>query len=441
MPGGLMQLNYAPSAQAEFIFGNPQITFWKAAYRRHSNFAMESRSITDMSTTPNFGETVTYTIPRDTSDLLYKMHFETILPDPSSGVYCPYPGEKLLKSVKLQIGGTTVDKHTSDWLHVWNELTLSATHRQTYEKMVGHRKGTVIDGSGGKICVPLQFWFCRHAGLALPRKAIDKSNVQIIIEFERKHKMIRNSNDPAEATAANTLAGYIGSLATTTDTNLYGDVIFLDVDESARFLANRHEYLIEQVQEYSETFSGTSKTIKLNFNHSVKELIWITKNTTLTTDTVYTDSDTTTIMNDHFNYTRGMGYDSSGNVFSQLKMNNSSDTITGNLLLSDDPLTSASIKFNSEARLSDDTRVPFYFNLVQPLNHHSGTPSPGIYVYSFALRPEEFQPTGTVNMSRIDAQQITLNLRGSSQGRVIAFALNYNILIIENGLANLVWST
>ena len=139
MPGGLMQLNYAASAQAEYIFGNPQITFWKAAYRRHSNFAMESKEISDMSTAPVFGETVTYTIARDTADLIHKIYFETTLPNPTSTrVWCPYPGEKLLKKMSLNIGGVAIETHYSDWLHIWNELSQTPGHSAGYAEMVGN---------------------------------------------------------------------------------------------------------------------------------------------------------------------------------------------------------------------------------------------------------------------------------------------------------------
>ena len=223
MPGGLMQLAYAPSAQAQYIFGNPQITFWKAAYRRHTNFAMESREITDVSTPPVFGATCVYTIPRDTADLLHKMYFQTTLPNPSgSDVYCPYPGEKLLKEMSISIGGTTIDIQYSDWLHVWNELSLTAEQKIMYNKMIGHRKGLVIDGSGGEINVPLQFWFCRHVGLSLPRKALEQADVKLTIVFEEKAKMTRSSN------TAPISSGTVGNLGELANNALYGDFIYLD---------------------------------------------------------------------------------------------------------------------------------------------------------------------------------------------------------------------
>tara|TARA_B100000427_G_scaffold170600_1_gene141861 strand:+ start:876 stop:2201 length:1326 start_codon:yes stop_codon:yes gene_type:complete len=440
MPGGLMQLNYAPSSQAQYIYGNPQITFWKAAYRRHTNFAMESKEISDMSVTPDFGKTVTYTIPRDTADLVHKMYFETVLPDPGSSdvCYCPYPGEKLLKKMSLIIGGTTIDTQYSDWLHVWNELTLNTEKKLNYQLMVGHRNNLVIDSSGGGvltglISVPLQFWFCRNAGLALPRKALERTTVEVQIEFEAAAKMGRNQNTSSGMTAA-TVSGSL------TNPKLYADFIYLDTDESRRFLASRHEYLIEQVQiapginGHTINSTGTT-TLKLNFTNSVKELIWITKNSALTS------TESSTGVNDHFNYTRGMNADDAANEYQQLRIHGTSENIAGNLTLRDDPLKEAKIQFNGEDRLSAGNRNAQYFNLVQPYYHHTGHPSPGIYVYSFALRPEEFQPSGTVNMSRIDNSQLVLTFHASTvpQNKLIAFATNYNILIVTDGLANLVW--
>ena len=436
MPGGLMQLNYAASAQAEYIFGNPQITFWKAAYRRHSNFAMESREISDVSTTADFGETVTYSIARDTADLIHKMYFETTLPATGgSNVYCPYPGEKLLKKMSLHIGGVAIETHYSDWIHIWNELSLGTDQKLTYEKMVGHRKSLVIDGSGGLISVPLQFWFCRNAGLALPRKALDRTTVSIIIDFEVASKMGRSLNNPVHNMVANTITGSLSN------PKLYADYIYLDGDESKRFLASRHEYLIEQVQVapsidgQSINASGTT-TVKLNFSHSVKEIIWITKNNALTSTTDGSGNG----INDHFNYSRGMGSDGSGNLYSALNFHATAENVVGNLTYNDDPMTEAKILFNGEDRISAGNRNAQYFNLVQPYYHHTGHPSPGIYVYSFALRPEEYQPSGSVNMSRIDDQKLTMSFNGTSQNKLIAFGLNYNILVITDGLANLVWS-
>jgi len=396
---------------------------------------MESREISDVSTTADFGETVTYTIARDTADLIHKMYFETILPDPAGTiVYCPYPGEKLLKKMSLHIGGVAIETHYSDWLHIWNELSLGTDQKLTYEKMVGHRNSMVIDGSGGLISVPLQFWFCRNAGLALPRKALDRTTVSIIIEFEKATKMGRSKNDPAGM-------GGEGVGGTLTNPKLYGDYIYLDSDESRRFLASRHEYLIEQVQvapgiEGASINSSGTTTLRLNFTHSVKELIWITKNDDLSS----TVDGSGNGINDHFNYSRGMGFDGSGNLYSALKFHATAENIVGNLTYNDDPMTQAKIQFNGEDRISAGNRKAQYFNLVQPYYHHTGHPSPGVYVYSFALRPEEYQPSGSVNMSRIDDQKLTMSFNGSSQDKLIAFGLNYNILVITDGLANLVWS-
>ena len=436
MPGGLMQLNYAPSAQAEYIFGNPQITFWKAAYRRHTNFAMESKELTDYSTTPNFGVITTYTIPRDTADLVHKMYFETTLPDPGASdiCYCPYPGEQLLKKMELLIGGTNIDTQYSDWLHVWNELSLNTEQKLTYELMVGQRKNLVIDSSGGIISVPLQFWFCKNAGLALPRKALENTDVKLTITFEGRDKMGRNQNT-SSGMAASTLASNL-DLASS---KLFADFIYLDTDESRRFLATRHEYLIEQVQvapgiDGHAVQSSGNTTLKLNFNHSVKELIWITKNDSITS------SASSTGVNDHFNYSRGMNADDAANEYERLRIHTTSENVAGNLTLRDDPMSVAKITFNGDDRLSSGTRNAQYFNLVQPYYHHTGHASPGIYVYSFALRPEEYQPSGTVNMSRIDDVKLVMSFNGSTQNKLITFAVSYNILIITDGLANLVWS-
>ena len=257
MGGGLMQL-VAYGAQDIYLSGNPQITFFKVVYRRHTNFSMESIEQT-FNGFPDFSKKVTCPISRN-GDLIHRIYLQAELP--SEGV--AWAGHKLIKSVEVEIGGQRIDKHYSDWLHIWNELSQTAGHWDGYKLMVNGGDVLTENPSGASdvadnvVFVHLQFWFCRNPGLALPLIALQYHEVKINIEFCDRDDVL--------------VDGSTGSLASA---SLYVDYIYLDTDERRRFAQVSHEYLIEQLQ-----FTGdetASSKIKLNFNHPCKEIIWVEK--------------------------------------------------------------------------------------------------------------------------------------------------------------------
>ena len=205
MAGALMQL-VAYGAQDVFLTGTPEITYWKVSYRRHTNFAMESIEQT-FSGQADFGRRVTCTISRN-GDLAYRTYLQVTLPEinqdmnTSGGVYArwlDFIGEQLIAQVEVEIGGQRIDRHYGDWMHIWNQLTLSSEQQKGYFKMIGHTTQLTyitdpsfddVSGpcaaSGGpaQVCaprktlpettlyIPLLFWFCRNPGLALPLIAL-----------------------------------------------------------------------------------------------------------------------------------------------------------------------------------------------------------------------------------------------------------------------------
>ena len=216
MGGGLMQL-VAYGAQDVYLTGNPQITFWKVVYRRHTNFAMESIEQT-FNGQVDFGRKVTCTISRN-GDLIHRVYLQVTLPevtvtDKVSGLiptvassasgtgvnlanqcffrWVNYIGHALIRSVEVEIGGQRIDKHYGDWLNIWNELTQEPGHQVGYDNMVGNN--LLLTGAGLKhvdattLYVPLQFWFCRNPGLALPLIALQYHEVRINMEFRNKEE-------------------------------------------------------------------------------------------------------------------------------------------------------------------------------------------------------------------------------------------------------------
>jgi hypothetical protein len=453
MGGGLMQL-VAYGAQDIYLSGNPQITFFKVVYRRHTNFSMESIEQTFNGTT-NFDRKVTCTISRN-GDLINRMYLQVELPElvqtgkeqnvvtqeprpnldengdpvldengeptyeqdgdgniiydevitqePLHFEYVNWVGHALVKSVEIEVGGQRIDKHYGDWLHIWNELSQTESHWDVYKSMLcgsykdnGTKKLVGIDqvdvdqleteitatsGKARSLYIPLQFWFCRNPGLALPLIALQYHEVKVNIEFAKLEELVL-SNLKTEATTTAT-----ASVSGTMSANLFVDYVYLDTDERRRFAQVSHEYLIEQLQ-----FTGdesSSRNIKLNFNHPVKELVWVERDNTKFFGTYKTS------------------------------------------------FTSAQLTLNSHDRFSK--RKPQFFQLVQPYQHHERVPKvgTGINVYSFALKPEEHQPSGSCNMSRIDTATLKLeNADHGSKDVVKVFAVNYNVLRIMSGMGGL----
>lgn len=242
MGGGLMQL-VAYGAQDVYLTGNPQITFFKVVYRRHTNFSMESIEQT-FNGNPQAGSKVTCTVSRN-GDLINRCYLQLTV-DNSAGA-TPVSVKTLVDYVEVEIGGQRVDKHTGEWMEIWNELT------QEEGKVAAHAAmTTAAAGAAAKtLYIPLEFWFCRNPGLALPLIALQYHEVKFNVQF--------------------------GSSAFS-DAKLYVDYIYLDTDERRRFAQISHEYLIEQVQFNGEdTLAAGSNKVRLNFNHPCKELVWVCK--------------------------------------------------------------------------------------------------------------------------------------------------------------------
>ena len=539
MGGGLMQL-VAYGAQDIYLTGNPQITFFKVVYRRHTNFSMEAIEQT-FNGQADFGRKVTCTISRN-GDLIHRVYLQVVLPSvtcESSGnavgtscSYCfrwaNYIGHVLIRSVEVEIGGQRIDKHYGDWLNIWNELTQEPGKQAGYDNMVGNT--VALTGTGHNyvetttLYVPLQFWFCRNPGLALPLIALQYHEVKINLEFRPKDETYVTTSSVVECTAgSDSCSVCIPSLEQAT---LFVDYIYLDTDERRRFAQVSHEYLIEQLQfTGDESVTSTNVKIKLNFNHPCKELIWVVQRddviapkdfsgklmqtnqwnnytddfdidtawgnggnlaanllytnvesgwSSMSFPSVYTQAGTmpgtassfpltagnsTTPIVDDLNYPAGFGPGALGDI-APTNFGALTDTAQGSdhaglgpLRAGRNPVMRAKLQLNGHDRFQE--RLGSYFNLVQPYQHHTNVPATGINVYSFALRPEEHQPSGTCNMSRIDNATLQLQLTPKSvgmdlvnngtvtngrAGKLRVYATNYNVLRIMSGMGGLAYS-
>jgi hypothetical protein len=429
MGGGLLQL-VAYGAQDVYLTGNPQITFFMVVYRRHTNFAIEAIEQT-LNGTAGYGNTVYVTVSRN-GDLINKTYLQLNAPILTGGDrYVNYYGLRLLNSVTVEIGGQQIDKHYSDWLYIWNELSLPSGKKYAYEKMVG-ADGDILTDEGATLYVPLEFWFCRNVGLSLPLIALQYHEVKFKIVFEQLENCIYRTDSASLETVSSALS--------TANVKLWVDYIFLDTDERRRFAQNSTEYLIEQLQfTGGESLSKSSgNRYRLNFNHPCKELVWVGKRT-----------DTSTYVNHWYNYTSNItnnSYESPdyesripllGGIYSCNLSAFTSNLFSGVYPTGPNPFTKCLLQLNGNDRFAE--RNGTYFSSVQPYQHHTNIPkNKGINIYSFALKPEEHQPSGTLNMSRIDTAMLSLN--SDMPGVVNIYAVNYNVLRIMSGMGGLAYS-
>jgi hypothetical protein len=544
MGGGLMQL-VAYGAQDVYLSGNPQITFFKVVYRRHTNFSIEAIQQT-WNGAGDFGRTVTCDINRN-GDLITNMYVVVKLPAvAASGTLWGYVnrlGHALIDNVKIEIGGSKIDEQYGDWLNIWYELTHKIEQERGYNKMIGNVFELTNITSAAKpahtLYIPLQFWFNRNNGLALPLIALQYHDVRITLTFRVFADCIN----------------YVQNVSTITpismvDSFLLIDYIYLDSEERKRFAQASHEYLIEQLQfTGSESWSASNTKLRLNFNHPSKFLVWaphlaihnkrtrwaVWNNGTLSTKEItnrfaviiatlfsrWFDYNTATrvikVTNSagatdlgKFVVANGLSADIlkllnkidvgfvAGTASTELGQNvnvagNDFDifinagvfikntltiddcSVTVDWLLSQIPAANLANNANkllevwtyniinyhnygfnidgsgntcSRAKLQLNGHDRFqerdgnYFNYVQPSQHFSSTPADGINVYSFALKAEDHQPTGTCNFSRID--NATLNVTSDyiiPYGSILnIYTQNYNVLRVMSGMAGTAYS-
>jgi hypothetical protein len=440
MPGGLLQI-VATGAQDAHLSANPQITFWKMLYKRHTNFAMEAFRI-NFNGQPNWGTKQTAIVGRH-ADLLFKTYVEVQLPfknnTGATGAWWNNDqgrlGYNLIDYVELDIGGQIIDRQYSEFMYLWDALTFDPNTSTKAWNMVGAGKN---DGktqltdpvgcssiAGGNrpskpntLYIPLYFFFTRNAGAALPLIALQYHEVKINVQWNDTKLIAGNFTDLSANPLPNPASAAI-----------YIDYIYLDVDERRRFAQQTHEYLIEQSQfNEDQEISSAAVRLDLTFNHPVKELIWVVQ---------------------------PHSYKNCNDTKREFPL--SSDLRLQPFTYDQSPVYEQYLQFNGQDRM--DRRYGDYFNKVQIYQHHTGvggtvssTALPqtqsGIYCYSFALKPEEHQPSGTCNFSRIDTATIVMSLDGGIEVNqdtnktwdVRVYAINYNMLRIMSGMAGLSYS-
>lgn len=471
----------AYGAQDVYITGNPQVTFFKLVYRRHTNFSMETIEQT-FNGNPDFGKKVTCTLSRN-GDLIHKIWLYVTLTEVKvkQGTqfrWLNWLGHLMISYVEFEIGGQKIDKQYGEWMQIYCELTMKAGHSSGYANMVGNspaltnmRQPTAAQTLVVPECtlyVPLQFYFCRNPGLAVPLVALQYHEVKINIEFRPLEECVHS--------VETTNFSYVIPEAKMKSASLLVDYIFLDSDERRRFAQISHEYLITQLQftgEESIVTSGTAVNptyhkLRLAFNHPTKEIVWVSVKDQFTHSAAAdgpstgrqwfnftTKVDTTYLTGTSLdNFGGGIGF--GGDVFQDLalkttksaaapggsaKSGTAFDLFTFDTDIGENPTKSAKLVLNGHDRFAE--RDGRWFNLAVPYATHENIPSTGINVYAFGLRPEEHQPSGSINFSRIDTANLHVSLlpeAGKDGCKLKIYAVSYNILRIMSGMGGLAYS-
>jgi hypothetical protein len=552
MAGGIMQL-VAYGVQDVYLTGSPSITFWKVIYKRHTNFAIEPIE-QSFSGTADFGKSSVTSLIARNGDLMSRTYLKanvSLTRRSGSGnfAFVSRLGHAMIKEVELQIGGARIDRQLGDWMNVWYELSHTNSKERGYSEMIGDTPELTVMSPNDKsatLFIPLQFYWCRNHGLAIPLIALQYHDVRINFNFQPASQLV--------------VQDHVGSLvvdAHIDDALLIIDYVFLDSEERKRFATSAHEYLIEQLQTPDEdTINEQNKKYRLPFNHPCKEIIWAMKfgkyitgsrfiayhptdfeamqkrlaaalylaslnfdrqvdGTYLinvcSTSGVYstqnteawdaslqallaaientgvelavpkaTDAQVTAnvqptdagFVADPFSYisfsgegwkhvTKALASTTWDDLARMVGSTTASSDIWGLLSAfaiqvyqpsnyglyidgSVNPVKEGNIQLNGQDRFT--VREGNYFNYVQPYQHHTNTPADGINLYSFALNPEDLQPSGTCNFSRIDFSQLNIKLtddakRALGDSSVIyIYTVNYNILRIMGGMGGLAYS-
>jgi hypothetical protein len=498
MTGAIIQL-VAYGVQDLYLTGDPEITFFKIVYRRYTNFAIESVKQT-FSSQPNFGQKVTCTLGR-VGDLVAQMFLYVRLPPVPKFIneftgeedlvkkfaWVRYIGYALIKEMTFEIGGKLIDRQYGEWLYIWEQLTTRQNNAST--KLVGNVP-YLYDFTNGKgpadLFIPLKYYFNQNNGIALPLIALASIDVKMTFTFRRAEECyrigptysikmdgdmvpFRPGDYIAQTVRGETIHGYVIHFDYLTrqlyyikivspcakiksfdsicpiynpitleestampgccevfeptplelplclvQSWLYVNYIFLDNDERLKFARASHEYLMQQIQ-YNQLIGIQSANIQqslMNMSHPCKAHYWVAHLDSLVGPRT---------INDLFNFTSSPVRYPDGQLFGR------------------DLVQKAKLLLNGQDRFH--TRSWHYFNLEEPYSYHYRGPVPGINVYSFCLNPEDYQPSGSINMSRFDYIIMKMKLdrviNPQNSCTVRAYTLNYNILRIFFNLGGL----
>ena len=390
MPASVLQLQ-SIGVQDAYLTKDPQINVFRYTYYRYANFATETLQL-PLNEQASFNKKFTCDIKKR-GHLLSKLHLHLKLPvlTKNGGTYLCWTdaiGHSIFSDpIELEIGGVVIDRIYPQLSDILDEFT-NGTKQLGKNLMLGksdvYVSGVYNASQPLDLLIPLDFWFTRRYNMALPLLSMYNQDIKINFKLRDFSNLINYD-------------GSMPAMSNIVESNMYAEYIYMDESIARVFEQQRHMYVIEQTQSHEvESIPANTSIFNtfLKFNHPVKEIFFACAEKTVVEN------------NNYFVYS-----------------NSSDDT---------NIITSASLLLNGQRRFDD---LPeFYYRCVFPDNVHSVVPTKYVYCMPFCLKPEDNQPTGSINLSRFNDVVLSVKLPNSTPECLIyVYAINYNIVIIENG--------
>ena len=501
-----MQLLFQ-GGQDLYLTGNPTLSYFKTNFKRHTPFGMEYISLQFdplPSFTPTQSTKATCKIDRN-ADLLYDTYLTYALPALYTNNQIPVSwveelGTHIIQEISIRLDGFVIDTQRGDFMKIYTDLTLNGTAKAQWLRCIGGedfmryssqnlsdditQQGVAINARN--LYIPLQFWYCKNSGLAIPLIALQYTELYIDCIFSPLNELIqigyppvspkRLFGDYANSPTNIKIRNYLMSLGYDqtnvfyyftqnnwqSNTNLLCNYIYLGEDERAFFAQTSHDYLITQTQ--FNLFQGLTigpNHVETTFQHPVKEIFWV-----LTQDNL-------DLSNNWYNFTGLDNYKSFRYWQSQLPYYNYSNYNEPLLQYIADNFTPfvTSVKDQSVNKLEPQQVQTYYgdfysimesaqpifnnndrmqindhafFENLQLFKYHTGLTPPGVYILSFGLSPEDSKPSGTQNFSRLNAQEFLINIFNTypvnQNFNCYMYAVNYNVFRITGGIGATVFS-
>ena len=427
-----------------YISQDPDITFFRQIYTKHTAFGIQTLPVPTTSDDLNFGQQVRFIIPRK-GDLVRKIYFRFTLPilrDRSSPgstlVWTDSIGHALIEYVDLYIGRTLIDRIDTQLLEVYSDMFSDQekqiglkdligkgtyNHITSFPSRFGNNSETPDYNRNNEFIVELPFYFNRNSSLALPLVSLTLQEIELVFKLRTAEELIVN-NLPGSTSSANPIwdpetTGPMKILKA----ELLVDYVYLGDKEIEHFKTHPVNQIITQHQLATVIArEGESvKRIRTDFTNPVKEFFFVVQQTNrLPIDLTYKEG------NDYFNFTL-----------------DNANKVSGNTLHS---ITGIQLDLDGHTLMDDDICDGMFLAIQQPMNFHTRIPDRLIYVYSNALDPENSKPSGSINMSRVMHQNFYIYLNNSTTGieyperKISIYSVSNNILNIKDGLAGLVYN-
>ena len=417
MDGSITQLGLSNYLIARNNDSNQKVSFFKHTYKDHTNYVKDTR-VLEFKNGIKFGQTSGFRFDEDGKygDLISNLVIAIDLPDltpysnnnGNSFGYCNGIGNAIAKNIYLRIGGNLIDQHSSEWLDIYGQLTVKPGCKDNYFTMIQKYDDlnySFSNFTGGRIYIPLQFWFCRNItsrnpSMVLPLASLYNSTIDLTIDIRKLVELLIVENNGALTNIPN---------IEIINGNLIVDYIILEEEERRQYInMPKQMNIVNQIQTY--TYDVPAGILETNFSlksmkYPVTEIIFVVRRN---------DSQS---MNDYFNY---------------------SNTTSQNIAIAKNPINTVRLLFDGSDRIK--TTHASVFTQLEPTKVHTNTPvNKFIHVYSFALEPEKIeQPNGLCNFSELQNPQLHLSFNSPmTSSTLFIFAVNYNVLINSNGCGTL----